>query len=241
MPLLLIDCDPTPETRAYYDALSAFIPFDILDWPTRQHGKALDQLFLETRDEVLLLVDSDAEIRSGEYITDRRWFMDNYEGVFAAGFSQGPSWMSTSDGTDAEGAIYQERPWMPCVMFRVSHVRAAIEQGISFMHRQVDADRSIPTDFGEQVTPRRVTLTFCDTGADIFQFCRYQMSKMFAGIPVQFNEGEVAHYHGVTRAIVTGQQANAADLDKVADEVSGRLAEEYDLNFSDVIERATES
>ena len=62
MPVLLIDCASRDGSWAWFSALAKQHTFDLLAMPLRPHGKTLDRIFCESRDENLLLVDSDLEI-----------------------------------------------------------------------------------------------------------------------------------------------------------------------------------
>jgi hypothetical protein len=72
---------------------------------------------------------------------------------------------------------------------------------------------------------QRPNYVFYDTGASIYQHCKYQRNWIFAGIDARLHEKYVGHYHGVTRLAISGDSRNATAMATVADRVSRRLAE----------------
>lgn len=131
-PVLLLNCDPTPGSRAHFERFGADHGVDVIEAPLRLHGQALDDLFLELRDERLLLLDSDAEIRAAELVPWMRSKVAHPE-AFGAGFTWGP-FLVGEDWQAPAGAevLYMERPWMPCVLFDRGLVADAIRAGHSF-------------------------------------------------------------------------------------------------------------
>ena len=131
-PVLLVNCDPTHASRAHFDRFAVDYGIDVVEAPLRLHGEALDQLFVELRDDRLLLLDSDAEIRSADLVPWMRTKVAHPE-AFGAGFTWGPFLVGPEWGAPPGADIlYMERPWMPCVMFDRSVVAEAIVQGHSF-------------------------------------------------------------------------------------------------------------
>ena len=139
MPLLLVNCDPTPESSALFDRLATAWGFDVVEAPRRTHGATLDWLFAELPADVVLLLDSDAEIRSTAFV-ERMWSSFGRPSVFGAGFVEGPSWLDELSGVAPHTCFYQERPWVPCVMLRTAHVRSALEGGRSFAAHRIYND-----------------------------------------------------------------------------------------------------
>lgn len=131
-PTLLVNCDPTPESRAHFERFAPVRGIDVLEAPLRLHGEALDRLFVELSDERLLLLDSDAEIRDPELVPWMRRKVAHPE-AFGAGFTWGP-FLVGADWEAPAGAevLYMERPWMPCVLFDRPLVADAVRAGWSF-------------------------------------------------------------------------------------------------------------
>jgi hypothetical protein len=86
----------------------------------------------------------------------------------------------------------------------------------------------------------RPNSVYCDTGADVFTWCKYQDMKLFGGLPVQLLNGEVAHYVGVTRQRLDPAQRRGGRLDpftavwegvEVETDVLSRLSQLYDVDF----------
>jgi hypothetical protein len=48
MPMLLITCDPYPESRSHFSKLMAQWDFGVLEAPLLEHGRTLDRLFRRT-------------------------------------------------------------------------------------------------------------------------------------------------------------------------------------------------
>jgi hypothetical protein len=140
MPVLLVNCDPTAASSAHFDRLAAKRRFDILDAPRRPHFQALNRLFRQVKADVVFLLDSDAEVRDSRFVERLRSCFDTPR-VFGAGFITAPMWLDErSGGCAPRTALYQERPWLPCVMFRTSHVRSALDEGITFAPRIIYND-----------------------------------------------------------------------------------------------------
>jgi hypothetical protein len=239
-PVLLINCEPTESSRAYMGELSNQFGFDVLNWPARPHGHALDQLFQESKDTFLWLVDSDSEIMKPSVFPRILSDLRCNEGVFGAGYVQGPGWLTEKEKTGDGNALYQERPWIPCAAFRVSHLREAIEHKVSFIDRTIRDEIELSvlrfgtTDF--DAIP--IDLIYCDTGADIYQWNKHVKDRVFLGPNVAVNS-DVNHYHGVTRLFVAPAQTNGARLDEISKEIKEKLINDYHFDFDEFAAKAT--
>jgi len=138
-PVLLVSCDPTPKSREHFARLMSSYAFDIIEVPLRVHGETLDWLFRTLRDERLLLLDSDAEVRDPAFVDWMRAKLDNPL-TFGAGFTWGPFFITEEWLAPPDSILYMERPWVPCVWLKTEPVRAALAGGLSF------AARFIPND-----------------------------------------------------------------------------------------------
>jgi len=138
-PTLVIDCDSRDGSRAHFERIARDLAlrFHWLEWPLRPHPEALDVLFREAGDNRLLLVDSDLEIRTAVVIAEMRQALDDDPKAYGAGFAHGPSRMGADHGLAPDSGYYAERMWIPCVLLRVSHIRAALARGVSFANRRV--------------------------------------------------------------------------------------------------------
>jgi hypothetical protein len=131
-PVLLVNVEPTPESRAHFARFAPDRGIDVVEAPLRVHGEALDDLFQQLRDDRLLLLDSDAEIRSAELVPWMRAKAAHPE-AFGAGFTWGPFLVGADWHAPARAEVlYMERPWMPCVVFDRAVVAEAIAGGASF-------------------------------------------------------------------------------------------------------------
>lgn len=130
--ILLVNCDPTAASRVHFADFTAGRGIDVVEAPLRLHGETLDQLFLDLRDERLLLLDSDAEIRDPELVARLRT-KAAHPAAFGAGFTWGPFLVGPEwDAPRGAEVLYMERPWMPCVVFDRALVAEAIAAGHSF-------------------------------------------------------------------------------------------------------------
>jgi len=137
-PVRLVNCDPTDESRRWFSALSRDLHFQIEERPARLHGTALNDLFTTVDAELVMLLDSDAEIVERDVVSRCLDAFDDPT-VFGAGFREGPAWMGPEQGATATPrvAYFQERPWMPFVVFRTSMVREALASGHTFEARKI--------------------------------------------------------------------------------------------------------
>lgn len=143
-PVLLVNCDPADAGRRTFDRLQARYQFDVFEAPIRDHGATLDHLFASLHDELILLLDSDAEILDLAFVARMRAAF-RHPRTFGAGFTHGPYFLSPELGAPP-GFLCMERPWLPCVMLRRSAIQEALDAGHSFLHR------SVPNDIG--LSPR---------------------------------------------------------------------------------------
>jgi hypothetical protein len=131
-PILLVNVTPTDASRAHFDRFAPERGIDVVEAPLLLHGQALDKLFRELRDDRLLLLDSDAEIRSPDIVPWMRAKAALPE-AFGAGFTWGPFLVGEDWHAPARAEVlYMERPWMPCVVFDRALVADAIADGWSF-------------------------------------------------------------------------------------------------------------
>ncbi len=133
-PVLLVNCDPTDSGRRTFESLATRYRFDTIEAPVRDHGTTLDWLFSSLRDDLLLLLDSDAEILDASFVARVRAAFEHPR-VFGAGFTLGAFYLTEEWHAPERMFLQVERPWMACVMFRRSPVHDALDAGYSFHHR----------------------------------------------------------------------------------------------------------
>jgi hypothetical protein len=138
MPVLLVNCDPTDASSAHFDELASRVGFTVLDAPTRPHHVTLNWLFRALPADLVLLLDSDAEIRASSLVARLRGAFDDPV-VFGSGFVEEAYWFDET-GSGVHTSMKEERPWMHCVVFRTAHVRRAIAAGATFAPRTVFND-----------------------------------------------------------------------------------------------------
>lgn len=139
MRVLVVDCDQTPAGRDHWDGLMARWDFDVVDQPLRPHGIALDHIVPRLGCELFLKLDSDAELRSASVVVELVGRF-GHPAVFGAGWLEGGWWMDERQRAAPRTALYHERPWTQCVVFRAPLVRQALEHGISFEARVIHND-----------------------------------------------------------------------------------------------------
>lgn len=223
MPVLMVDCESTDGSLEHFTELMGSVPFHLVSAPLRSHGRTLDALFADLPAPKVLLVDSDLEILDDRIVAFFRDFIDD-EQTFGAGFVNGPGWIGDHAGTSYEAAYYQERIWMPITLLKTDHVRVALAAGQSFdahtvyngpprfsrlaarvhegRHGELIArtlNRAVPRPLRRSYYGHRPAVVMCDTGADIFQYLRYQRELVFAGLPEAYHPRYVTHLFGTTR------------------------------------------
>jgi hypothetical protein len=271
VPLRLVNCEPSPTSRDYFADLAIKFDFEVVEENIGPHGEALDRLFRAESADLVLLLDSDAEVLDPDLVPKCGAFFENDQ-VFGAGFVHGPAWLGEAQGRPDGGGYYQERAWLPFAIFRTEMVQEALQAGHSFAHFIVYNDVAasprlssllagrfpnlnhhslhfarLPELFRTRWQSRpfknlawlrrdyygqRPNYVYYDTGASVYQYCKYQRGWIFAGIDSTLHEPYVAHYHGVTRHTLSGE-LNATALASVSDTVVRRLGE-YGLQESDL-------
>jgi hypothetical protein len=236
--VLLVDCESRDGSKAHFEQLSVRyrLPFFWLDWPLRPHPATLDRLFAELTSETVLLIDSDVEIKTPDVFDAMRSALARDRDAYGAGFLQGPAWLGAEHGLPAFTGYYAERMWIPCVLLRTAAIRRALDAGLSFMNRRPFFEiASYPRlsrllgyryrvrglrhlrlpDAGTVGRGKRPTydgrypaFVEYDTGADLHHELK-RRGQSFAALPPE-RWGEVHHYHGVTRAHLTGSLRRAA-------------------------------
>jgi hypothetical protein len=140
VPVLVIDCDPSERDAALLSSLMGVIDFDLIRARTQLHGELLDGMFSQLACDIVVLLDSDAEIRNGQFARRCLTFFE-LPRVFGAGFVKGgPIWMKESMGATPRTGLGMEAPWTPFLALRRSHVLAALDAGATFRAHTVYND-----------------------------------------------------------------------------------------------------
>jgi hypothetical protein len=250
MPVLLIDCESSDGSLNHFQILMKKYEFDILIAPLRAHGLTLDWLFRNITSEKVLLVDSDIEIKDAAIITFFKEYIDK-PCVFGCGFTNGPGWLTDPvyRRMGLEGALFHERPWIPLTFFKSAPVREALNRGKSFVNFNLDNEYSMlpqlaklrskygfirkllkrgPAKLRRHFHGLKPATVCYDTGAQIFEYLRYEMLMYFVGLPEPVHSRFVTHYMGVTRNVLDpGDKHGCGGLAKINDEVRHRLFEVY--------------
>ena len=229
--VLIVDCESKDGSREHFQKLSARykLQFSWLAWPLRPHPATLDRLFAGIASGAVLLVDSDVEIKTRALFEAMHSALSSDRDAYGAGFLHGPQWLGADHGLLPYTGYYEERMWIPCVLLRTSAVKGALEARSSFMNRRPFFDvpsrprlsrllgyrykirglRRLPLwiarggDLNRPMYEGRLpTFVEYDTGADLHAALK-RRGHSFAALPAQLS-GDVHHYHGVTRANLTG-------------------------------------
>ena len=246
MPVLVIDCERGDGSPGHFIRLMKTLPFDLLSAPLRKHGETLDWLFAEIPAEKVMLIDSDVEILDSEIVRFMRIFIDE-PNVFGSGFVHGPCWIQAHPGI----GYYQERMWISFTLLKTAPVRSALESGRSFRDRivyndfvpsrllsrllaarfRVPALRTLKLSclnpFKETFYGHKPSYLYCDTGADLFQYLKYQRELHFAGFPAELHARHVLHFNGVTRLSMDRQDASGLKVKNAVYRIRERLERVY--------------
>jgi len=253
LPILLIDCESTDGSWEYLSRLVASEPrVDLYAAPLAKHGYTLDKIFRETRDESLLLIDSDLEILDAEIVNEMLVAMTD-PNVFGAGRIHGPEWLWSVHKMPKQVALYQERMWIPLTILKVRFIKEVLKEGYSFINRWIPNEipsvpwlswalamrffvpgfKNLRAEFLRK--SRHVyhnlqpNLVFCDTGGDIFCHLKYDRGADFIDFGAESLDKAAHHYHGVTRRQLNARDRNSVALDGVIGEIATRLRQEYGI------------
>ena len=251
MPILLIDCESTDGSRDWFVELAKTHRFDLIDARLCPHGETLDQIFLASQDESLLLIDSDLEILDDHLMPALRLGMADADS-YGAGFLHADRASKLGAAAAHVAGRYADRMWIPLCFLKTAAIRAALQAGATFMHsrdylefpwsmtlaRWLYARHRIPllrgitfeafADARQRIHGERVAFREYDTGARAHEALSQAGQRLFdLGEP--YWSQSVRHYHGVTRATLTADQGNATAPNSISREVAARLAERYEL------------
>lgn len=251
MPVLLIDCESTDGSRAWFEKLATKHGFDMIDAPLRPHGQTLDQIFLVSKDQTLLLIDSDLEILDDSVMPALRAAMTD-ETAYGAGFLHADRESKLGAPTAHIAGRYADRMWIPLCFLKVARVRDVLQDGATFMHsrdylefpwsmplaRLLYARHRVPllrdisleifASARQRIHGESVAFREYDTGARVHEALGLAGLRLF-DLGELFWAHSVRHYHGVTRATLTADQSNATSPASIAREVAARLADAYGM------------
>jgi hypothetical protein len=249
-PVLLVDCQSTDGSFDHFRAKKERHEFDLFSAPLRKHGETLDWLFSELHDDKILLIDSDVEILAGDIISFLNQHIDEPR-VFGSGFLHGPGLLKDefSKKHGLYDALYYERPFIPLALFKVAHVKEALQAGVSFCDALVDNEYArMPANLGRvarklfrmlRLTPPVFFRTryftcypnkvFYDTGAKLYEYLRYHRFLFFANIPEPCHSKYITHFWGVTRNMIQSSDTHIGEIrgESLDAVVTARLRSEY--------------
>ncbi len=251
VPVLVIDCRSGDGSYEYFLKLMKEYDFDLLSAPRRSHGEMLDWIFINADADKILLIDSDIEILEDSPINMMKESMADSD-VFGSGFVHRGEWMVKHK---IKYGYYQERAWIPLVLFRTDPVRKALREGRSFRAEKVYNDiprlpflskllagrllipgvRNLELKFLDRFRKEfngiRPSLLFYDTGAVIYQYLKDVMHYRFAAISWEINWKSIIHFHGVTRIRLNAIARNGTSLESISGYIRDRLKKVYDFDF----------
>jgi hypothetical protein len=254
--ILLVDCDPTPASQAKMEALAQAVRATTIPAPVRPHGQMLDTLFTHLSDDRILLLDSDAELRSD--VLDRMRQDIVPADVYGSGWLHESSWMVGVLGIASRPSIrtgwYLTRPWIPCVLLKRGMVADAIRSGATFRKKIIPNDLRVPglrhilfLRFGlpglrrlrfsrlrwlrKDYDGQRPNYCYADTGAQLHAWLSASGLR-FAGPPAfhEDMEAEIAHFDGATRARLSRGRDARVSLSSFQDEARERLRSQYEVH-----------
>ncbi|MCB1552571.1 MAG: glycosyltransferase [Xanthomonadales bacterium] len=252
MPVLVIDCASTDDSLSWLRGLQRAHTFDLLEAPLRPHGATLDRIFLASRDESLLLVDSDLELRNGDLVPELRAAASADE-CYGGGFLHSDPTCSIGPATARERGRYADRMWIPLVWMKTAPVRQALQQGHSFLHardyfefpwsralsRWIYQRYRLPLlrrislaslrDARQRLHGERAAFVDFDTGARMHAALQAQGLRL-ADLGEPHWSQSVHHYHGITRATLQAGKPNATDPRDPRAEVDSRLRTLYGID-----------
>jgi hypothetical protein len=213
MPVLLINCTDKLMNRTLCRTLGTEWGFDVFDMRLDIHGVSVDHLFREIHSERILLLDSDAEIRSAAVIPRMREELLRPD-VFGSGWINDYWWLYPDPPARPIESLFIPRPYMPCAFFKTNVVRFGLHNGRSFAERfvlgpQLDvADKPPP----ELMSGKQHLASTFDTGAEMMQFLQKYTPYHFEGPRGYPEEDEVFHYGGMTRTVLGGGEMRSDKL-----------------------------
>ena len=259
MPVLLIDCPLNKNNSSdfnYFEFLMKNEKFDLISLPLKNHGETLDFVFQNINADYVLLVDSDLEILNDNIVPMMKKYI-NKSNIFGSGFIHGPWWIKETEWEEPRSGFYQERIWMPFTFLDVKKIREALWVNVSFnsrlfynlipsnqyisrklLYRVPFLKRSNFSFFNflkKTYHDRKPFLVLYDTGADIYQYLRYQKSYFFVGIDVntEVETDYVHHYSGITRKLLFDDQYHTTSLNDEYLNINNRLLNEYSFNYDE--------
>jgi hypothetical protein len=249
MPLLVIDCRSRDGSYKHFLNLMESHEFDLMSAELMEHGRMLDWIFTNISFERVLLIDSDIEILGEQPVELMRKGISP-ENVFGSGFIHEGQWMNRQK---MRYAYYEERAWIPFVLFKVRPVREAIDNGKSFSAKKIYNDfpgiafiskllgkrlyipffRNLKLSrldsFRREYHGIKPSLIYNDTGAILYRYLKDSSGYKFSAIPWEVNWKNILHFHGVTRLQLNVLGRNGTRLRNIDDYIKHRLEKKYGL------------
>lgn len=254
MPVLLVDCQSTDGSQAWFRGLAEQHKFDLAFAPLKPHGETLDTIFTASRDDSILLIDSDLEILGDDLMPKLREEMSRPD-CYGAGFLHADRTLSLGLCNASARGRYADRMWIPLCFLKTADVHGAMAHGATFMHsrdylefpwskslsRWLYARHRIPllrsisierfAEARQRIYGECAAFREYDTGARIHEVMIKQ-SRHLADLGEPYWSQSVRHYHGVTRATLSVGQGNATPPGSILAEVAERLHARYGLVVS---------
>lgn len=259
MPVLVVDCPLVPEDTSefrYFCELMNSYDFDLISLPLNEHGITLDYLFKHLSANYILLVDSDLEIYNGELIPLMKKYIRN-KTVFGAGFTHGPCWLKPESWEMRREGYYPERFWVPFTLLDVKIFKEALLENRSFktkifynlIPRYQKLSRQLLTRvpflkvqnysflnfMKRDFHGRKLCFSYYDTGADLFQYLKFEKGYSFVGIGIEssIQLDYVVHYEGVTRKLMdASDKFNSVQISDIEIQILDRLKQAYGFNYN---------
>ncbi|SRR6056297_4111196 len=134
--ITFIDCSRAKQQIEAGKNLARTLDIQYERWPLDIHGRTLDKIFRTTNSDLLILVDSDAEI-----LDARPMLSEIDKGLCPEEY--GIAWeQPTGPAIEARSPItlYMARPWIPFCAFAAPKVRKLLDDGVSFAAYRIQND-----------------------------------------------------------------------------------------------------
>lgn len=253
MPVSLLACGRDRVALAALECAARDLEITLTKQTLLPHGDNLDRLYRETDAEILVHLDSDAEILNGSLFAEGLMALKDQSDTY------GVSWLQRGARAVEAGIPimwYAERPWIPLSAFRVSAVRSALADDQSFQAFRVDNDlplmphalqrglayrRFLPwlrnldleslNRWRQETVAGKAPYLYYDTGARLHEYMVKQGKSLFV-LDWADHDHCVRHEHGVTRSRLRRFMPNAANWRQAQATAMRRLHEHYAVDLS---------
>lgn len=261
LPVLLIDCKyKDKDDYKYWTKLHDMFSFDLLSLPLNNHEFTLDRIFSALNADYVLLQDSDLVLHDGSIVDYMKENIINPK-VFGVGFRHGGfNIQANKDFEGKKDAYYEERMWIPFVMLKVECIKESLNNGKSFFayyyynlfekHQKLSKKilcsskilrfphiqkliLKVFYPFRKRIHNQVPDIIFGDTGAQIYEYLRYEKFLYLAGMDSEtgLESKYVTHYNGITRRLLFDDPFNTGNVDVEFESIRNQMLNEYNFDI----------